>query len=62
MNKGIIKINKEFNIVKIVRSLRHMKILLKNSLINEQIQFEIYHYQKNIINIDESQDDDKKHI
>ena len=42
-NKGNAKINKEFNVVKIVKSLRNMKVFFKNSLITEKIKYEIKH-------------------
>lgn len=46
------RINKELDIVKILTNVRNLKILLKNSMIDEQVRFEIAHADKNLISLD----------
>jgi hypothetical protein len=49
---GKIRIQSEFNISKLIKNLRYLKILVKNSFLNEKINFMIYHSKKNILDID----------
>lgn len=51
--RGAEKINKELNILKIIKSLRDMKILMKSKMLDKETKFEIAHSRKNIIDIDE---------
>ena len=44
--------NKELDIIKLVKNLRYLKILVKNSFINEKIKFMIINSEKNAIDID----------
>ena len=46
------RIQKELDISKLVKNLRNLKILVKNSFLNEKIGFMIYHSRKNILDID----------
>jgi hypothetical protein len=46
------RIQKELDISKLVKNLRNLKILVKNSFLNEKIGFMIYHSRKNILEID----------
>ena len=49
----------ELDIVKILKTLRDMKILLKGTLMNDpETMFQVKHAPKNIINLDESSDFD----
>ena len=48
---GSEKIETQLNIIKIITNLRHMKILLKNSLMNPEVNNKILHSKKNIINL-----------
>lgn len=48
------RLDAELNIVKIIHSLRNMKVLLKSSLMTDDVRFKIMHSQKNFINLDES--------
>ena len=52
--KGQERIESELDIVKIIRSIRNMKVLLKNSFMDEEIKYKILHSKKNLINIDET--------
>jgi hypothetical protein len=38
--------------VKIVKTLRHLKVLIKNSLYYKDIKFQLQHSSKNIIDLD----------
>ena len=51
MEIGKEKIECQLNIVKIIKNLRHMKILLKSSLMNPEINHKIMHSKKNVINL-----------
>ena len=51
-NEGRSKILKDLNLVKLVRNLKRMKNLMKNSLMTKQIEFELVHNFKNVIDID----------
>ena len=44
---------KELDVSKLVKNLRFLKILVKNSFLNEKINFMIYHSRKNILNLDD---------
>jgi len=46
------RIQKELDVSKLVKNLRNLKILVKNSFLNEKIGFMIYHSRKNILDID----------
>jgi len=46
------RLQSEFNISKLIKNLRYLKILIKNSFMNEKINFMIYHSNKNILDID----------
>jgi hypothetical protein len=45
--------NTELDIIKLVKNLRYLKILVKNSFINEKIKFMIMNSEKNLIDIDD---------
>jgi len=49
---GSDRIEAELNIVKVIRALRNIKILMRNSLMSKKVKFEITHAGKNLINID----------
>jgi hypothetical protein len=51
-------INKELNIVKLMKNMRDMKILMKSKLLDQETKFEIAHSTKNIINIDNTTTDE----
>jgi len=55
------RIEKETDIVKIMKKLRNLKILLSNSLMTPEVKFSIAYTDKNVINLDESiQEADKE--
>ena len=53
-DQGIERIEKEFDIIKIVSSLRNMKVYLKNKFLSPKINFKVKHSSKNVIDIDHS--------
>ena len=50
MGSSLIK--KELNVVKIIRSIRDIKIFLKNYLIDEKMKFNVNHNKRNVIKLD----------
>ena len=48
------RLDGELNIIKIIQSLRNMKVLLKSSIMTDEIRFKIMHSQKNFIDLDQS--------
>ena len=55
--KGQDRIDTELDIVKMMKSLRNMKILMRNSFMDEEVKYQITHSKKNLINIDTSSED-----
>ncbi len=45
--------NNELDIIRLVKNLRYLRILVKNSFIDENIKFMIMNSEKNLIDIDE---------
>jgi hypothetical protein len=48
------RLDSELDIIKVIQNLRNMHILLKSKLMDEDIEFQIAHSQKNFIDLDES--------
>ena len=48
---------KEMNIAKILKDIRHMKIILKNLLLSPELKFEVQNSYENVIDFDLSSDD-----
>lgn len=51
--RGSQQISKELNVLKIIKSLRDLKILIKSKMLDTETKFEIAHSSKNVIDIDE---------
>ena len=51
------KINKEMNMVKLIKGLRNIKILMKNSMMSKEVRKQLMHVDKNVINLDTSSED-----
>ena len=49
--EGSDRIEKEFDIVKIVKSIRNIKVFLKNRLMDSKVRFEVRHSHKNVIEV-----------
>ena len=60
--RGQDRIESELNIVKIMKSMRDMKILMKNSLMDNQIRYQIKHSEKNILNLDSTSSEEEFEI
>jgi hypothetical protein len=54
--------NKSLNVVKIVRSLRDLKILMNNSLLNDELRKYLRHAEKNLIDLESDSDDDENRL
>jgi hypothetical protein len=52
LREGRKRIEKELDIVKIMKSLRDIKLLMKNSLMTPDIKFQVAHCEKNFIDIE----------
>ena len=52
-----VKINKEMNMVKLIKGLRNIKILMKNSMMSKEVRKQLMHVDKNVINLDTSSED-----
>jgi hypothetical protein len=57
LNEGRKRIEKELDIVKIMKSLRDIKLLMKNSLMTQEIKYQVAHSEKNFIDIELDNDD-----
>ena len=57
MDEAQNRLDAELNIVKMIQSLRNMKVLLKSSLLNDDVKFQIAHSNKNFIDLDASSSD-----
>ena len=53
-NKSSDKLEKEFNIVKIIKNLKDLRILIKNKFIDDLTKFQINHNTKNIIDLEDT--------
>lgn len=49
---GSEKLEGEMNIVKIIKNLKFLRVLMKKHLADENLQFEIRHDPKNVIDLD----------
>lgn len=56
------RINKELDLIKVVRNMKSFKILLKNFLMTDKVKFEIAHSAKNCLDIDTSSDDSEPDV
>ena len=53
-DEGYKRIKKMFNMVKIIKNIKYMKILMKNSLMSPEVKQSLEHAEKNFINLDGS--------
>ena len=54
LKKGREKLHEEVDIIKILKELRDLKVIIKHSLMNPEIKFQIQHTEENLIDLDES--------
>lgn len=57
LNKGKQGIEKSLNIETIIRNLKNLKIIIKDRFFTEEIRYKVQHDQKNIIDIDTSEEE-----
>ena len=57
--KGSERIEQELSFEKMIKSIRDMKILIKKEILNEDLKFQIQHAEKNVINLEGSDVDEK---
>jgi len=48
------RIEKELNIVKIMKNIKDIKICLRNSIMDDRVKFEIGHTNKKVIDVDDT--------
>lgn len=53
------RIDKELDLVKVVKNMKSFRVFLKNFLMTEKIKFEIAHSFKNCVDIDTDSDDEE---
>ena len=53
------RIQKELDLIKVVRNMKSFKILLKNFLMTDKVKFEIAHSAKNCLDIDTESDEEE---
>lgn len=56
LHDGKRRIEKELDILKIMKSIRNVKILMKNSLLSPDVKFQIAHADKNVIDLELSEE------
>ena len=56
-DEGERRIESELNVVKVIKSLKKLKILIKNSMMDENVKLQIEHNKKNVINLESSCED-----
>ena len=60
LNEGKERIEKELNIVKIMKSVRDIKILMKHYMMSTDVRFQVAHSVKNFIDIEIDSDEEIK--
>ena len=56
-NEGQDRIEKEFDLVKIIKSIRNMKVIMKHKLMNEKLKLEVKHSEKSVIDVESTPSD-----
>ena len=59
--RGLDRIEREFDIVKIVSSLRNLKVFTKGRFMDKKVSFEVKHSEANVIEIDHSFNSESSH-
>ena len=61
-NEGKRKIDRDFNVIRMVKNLNFLKIFMMNNLMSDKVRWQVAHCEKNIIMLDTgssgSQEDD----
>ena len=56
IHDGKRRIERELDILKIMKSIRNVKILMKNSSLSPEVKFQIAHAEKNLIDLEASEE------
>ena len=51
-NEGKRRIDRDLNVIRLVKNLNILKIFITNNLMNDKVRWQVAHCDKNIINID----------
>jgi hypothetical protein len=60
--EGADRLDTNLNLVKIIKNLRNMRCLMKYSLLTPEIEFMIKNAEHNLINVDDSSDNDQEEL
>lgn len=55
--EGQDRIEKEFDLVKIIKSIRNIKVIMKHKLMNEKLKLEVKHSEKSVIDVESTPSD-----
>ena len=58
-NTGVFRLIKELNMIRLIKNIRNQKILMKMTMVNENVEELIGGSKKVFINLDSSNDDEK---
>ena len=56
-SEGKKKIDRDLNVIHVIRNLNFLKIFMRNNLMNEKIKWQVAHCEKNTINLDSGESD-----
>jgi len=56
-DKGYEKLKKQLNVIKLIKTVKHNKTLMRNSIMSQSIKNTLAHCEDNIINLSESSSD-----
>ena len=58
LQEGSDRIESKLNIIKIAKNQTDLKVLMRNSMLNEDVHFNIKHSEKNYINLETEEEED----
>lgn len=61
-DEAVDRIENDLDLIKVVRNMRNFKILLKTFLMTEKVKFEVAHQAKNIIDLEEEDEEDSVEV
>ena len=59
LDEGSEKLDINLDVVKIIKSLKKLKILMENSFLTDEVKKQIKHSEKNILNLSSDENEDK---
>ena len=60
LNEGSEKIDINLDVVKMIKSVKKLKILMENLFMTDEVKKQIKHSEKNILNLSSEENEDKK--